>query len=29
MGCVVQDNQGEHVQSCLHGPVFPAQDIRI
>ncbi|MFW5932451.1 MAG: dihydroorotate dehydrogenase electron transfer subunit [Desulfohalobiaceae bacterium] len=29
LGCVVENSQGEHVQSCIQGPVFPAQDIRI
>jgi dihydroorotate dehydrogenase electron transfer subunit len=29
LGCVVQNSQGEHIQSCLQGPVFPAEEIRI
>ncbi len=29
LACVVENNQGEYLQSCIHGPVFSADEIKI
>jgi dihydroorotate dehydrogenase electron transfer subunit len=29
LGCVVKSSGGEHLQACLHGPVFEAADIEL